>query len=157
MKLFTGWIGSIERGCWWFRVRGYGLMLKARWNEPLFSERNGFYKYARFCGWRLRILTPCAQYSPHAALRQQVLCIWWRVRVNNKGGDDMFSSMIKRIFCHHEFHARDMRLRDEYGIVKWACQKCMRVFQAECGIDILSNGKCIGGWGQPKKLQQRGR
>lgn len=62
-----------------------------------------------------------------------------------------FQIFIKQRFCKHEFYTHDMQPRNENGIVKWHCHKCKRLFQAECGIDILSNGKCIGHWGNRAK------
>lgn len=50
-------------------------------------------------------------------------------------------------FCRHEFKGRDMKLRDDKGVVRWHCHKCKKTFEAGCGLDILKNGKCIGDWG----------
>lgn len=57
-------------------------------------------------------------------------------------------ALFRRMLCSHEFDARQMQLRNADGIVKWSCRKCNRVFSAECGLDILPNGKCVGGWGK---------
>lgn len=54
----SGWAGSRTLGTWWFRISGYGLVLKASWNRPLFSERNGHKKYYYFVGWRIGFLKP---------------------------------------------------------------------------------------------------
>jgi hypothetical protein len=48
--------------------------------------------------------------------------------------------------CKHEFKGKEMQHRDAEGIVRWQCYKCKKVFAAECGLDILKNGKCIGNW-----------
>lgn len=56
---------------------------------------------------------------------------------------------LKTLLCKHEFYTKDMQYRDKYGIVRWPCQKCGKMFEAECGIDILSNGKCVGKWVEP--------
>lgn len=53
----------------------------------------------------------------------------------------------KILNCTHEFSGKDLKQRDGNGVVKWACRKCGKVFTAKCGLDILANGKCIGGWG----------
>lgn len=46
--------GSYSQGIWWIRVFGYGLSLKAPWDKPLFSERNGYTKViVKFKGWRV--------------------------------------------------------------------------------------------------------
>lgn len=48
------WGGSIEYGVLTVRLARFSLQLKMPWNEPLFSERNGYYRWriaAR--GWRL--------------------------------------------------------------------------------------------------------
>lgn len=47
--------GSAKYGIWWLGLYRWRLMLKASWNEPLFSERYG----GRFTihlpsGWRLQ-------------------------------------------------------------------------------------------------------
>jgi len=55
---FSGCHMSREYGIAWFRVRGYGLMIKAPWNEPLFSERYGYRKFVGLFGWRVGVLTP---------------------------------------------------------------------------------------------------
>lgn len=49
-------------------------------------------------------------------------------------------------FCYHEFKGKDMMPRNKQGLVFWSCHKCKKEFQAECGLDILTNGKCIGDW-----------
>jgi hypothetical protein len=53
---FTGWSASWQSGVWWFRVCGWGLMLKAPWSMKLFSERNGKREYWPKDGWRVRFL-----------------------------------------------------------------------------------------------------
>lgn len=55
---------------------------------------------------------------------------------------------LKHYFCSHEFKGADMEPRNGDGIVKWACYKCGKEFEAENGLDILKHGKCIGGWGE---------
>lgn len=46
--------GSWEYGSWFIRLPFGILLLKAPWNEPLFSERYGHVRVlARVCGWRL--------------------------------------------------------------------------------------------------------
>ncbi len=48
------WDGSTEWGVWWVGFGRWRLMLKAPWNEPLFSERYGFKKKIPLLrGWRL--------------------------------------------------------------------------------------------------------
>ena len=59
-------------------------------------------------------------------------------------------SYLKKKTCEHEFKGKDIQPRDEDGNVSWACCKCGKVFTAECGLDILKNGKCIGEWGFSK-------
>ena len=55
-------------------------------------------------------------------------------------------SKVKQFFCRHEFKGKDMKPRDENGMVIWPCHKCKKVFTAEYGLRILENGKCIGEW-----------
>lgn len=50
------------------------------------------------------------------------------------------------LFCAHEFKGKDMKLRNDKGIVKWACCKCGKDFEAESGLEVLKHGKCIGEW-----------
>lgn len=63
-----------------------------------------------------------------------------------------FINRIKKIFklkprCSHEFKGREIQHRNSEGIVKWACHKCGKEFQAKCGLDIVArHGKCIGEW-----------
>lgn len=59
----------------------------------------------------------------------------------------MIYNIIKRpLSCIHEFRGRDIQYRNEQGTVKWPCDKCGKMFEAECGLDILHHGKCIGDW-----------
>lgn len=53
---------------------------------------------------------------------------------------------LKTAFCSHEFAPIDMQHRNENGVVVWPCCKCNHIFEAECGLDILTNGKCTGDW-----------
>lgn len=53
---------------------------------------------------------------------------------------------LTQLFCRHEFKGKDMQVRDDKGVVKWHCHKCKKMFKAECGLDILTKGKCIGEW-----------
>jgi hypothetical protein len=47
---------SREFGIWWVRHGRNYITLKAPWNAPLFSERNGYVKpRISFRGWRLFI------------------------------------------------------------------------------------------------------
>ena len=59
-------------------------------------------------------------------------------------------NFFKRKTCSHLFSPCDMQSRDENGNVKWKCCKCNKIFIAECGLDILKNGKCDGKWGVVK-------
>lgn len=52
----------------------------------------------------------------------------------------------KTLACSHEFSGKDMQYRDDRGLVVWPCCKCGKKFEAESGLEILKNGKCIGGW-----------
>ena len=54
----TGLSGSWEYGTFWFRIFGYGLMLKAPWATKLFSERYGQRKFWPKDGWRIGALKP---------------------------------------------------------------------------------------------------
>ena len=38
----------------------------------------------------------------------------------------------------------DLTARDAKGNVSWKCHKCQKVFIANCGLDILKNGVCVG-------------
>lgn len=49
-----------------------------------------------------------------------------------------------RLLCRHEFRLRDLKHRDEQGMVRWPCCKCGKEFIAENGLKILNKGKCIG-------------
>lgn len=54
---FTGCAGSSKYQSWWFRIMGFGLMLKGPRAEPLFSERYGYMRAViRARGWRLFVL-----------------------------------------------------------------------------------------------------
>ena len=57
-----------------------------------------------------------------------------------------FNWLLGKKLCQHEFKGKDMQARNEQGIVKWPCHKCGKVFEAEYGLKILENGKCIGEW-----------
>ena len=57
MKLIA-YAGSRESGVWWLRMFGYGVQVKAPWNKPLFSERNGYRKFFPKRGWRIGVLKP---------------------------------------------------------------------------------------------------
>ena len=57
-------------------------------------------------------------------------------------------------FCNHLFKANEMQPRDSEGNVKWECCKCKKMFVAECGLDILRNGRCDGRWDLPNKYLQ---
>lgn len=49
------WAGSWERGVWWVGFGRARVILRAAWNEPLFSERYGFTNTWRIAkGWRLQ-------------------------------------------------------------------------------------------------------
>ena len=48
------------------------------------------------------------------------------------------------MFCSHEFRFRDLKHRDNQGLVRWPCHKCKKLFIAENGLKILNKGKCIG-------------
>ena len=54
----TACAGSKAYGIWWFRIMGYGLVLKASWTQPLFFERYGYRKFLKLFGWRIGCLTP---------------------------------------------------------------------------------------------------
>jgi hypothetical protein len=49
------WAGSTEWGTWWLGIWRWRMILKAPWNEPLFSERYGHATFVRLgFGWRVR-------------------------------------------------------------------------------------------------------
>lgn len=51
---FTFAAVSPIHGMAFYRIRGDGHILKAPWNAPLFSERNGYkLPVATFMGWRI--------------------------------------------------------------------------------------------------------
>jgi hypothetical protein len=53
------------------RIRGYGLQIKAPWNEPLFSERYGYvWFWPLGFGWRFSLLAPSGRIGP----KQRVVC-----------------------------------------------------------------------------------
>lgn len=57
------------------------------------------------------------------------------------------SSIVRRdrsLFCSHEFKFRDLKPRNNQGLVRWSCHKCKKQFTAENGLKILNKGKCIG-------------
>lgn len=58
--MLIAWSGSWKFGSWWVRWRGgHGLALKAPWNKPRFSEREGYRKpLVVKTGWRLFKLNP---------------------------------------------------------------------------------------------------
>lgn len=43
----------------------------------------------------------------------------------------------------HKFNLNDLQDRNSDGNVTWSCFKCKKVFNAECGLDILKNGGCV--------------
>lgn len=43
---------SFRFGVFWFRSPSGVCILRAPWNEPLFSERYGYWKHRSFAGWR---------------------------------------------------------------------------------------------------------
>lgn len=46
-------------GIFWFRVFGFGLVIKdTRKHRPYFSERNGLVYWMKLGNWRVRWLTP---------------------------------------------------------------------------------------------------
>ena len=53
-------------------------------------------------------------------------------------------SQLRKIICMHKFYLNDLQERDNNGNVTWSCFKCGKVFVAECGLDILKNGRCVG-------------
>lgn len=53
-------------------------------------------------------------------------------------------AFIKQRYCKHLFKGRELQPRNEKGNVTWKCCKCEKVFEAECGLDILRYGKCDG-------------
>jgi len=73
-----------------------------------------------------------------------------RILLNAKNNANMLVYncfvFFKQRKCKHEFKGKEMKNRDYEGIVRWKCYKCNKVFSAECGLDILKNGKCIGEW-----------
>ena len=49
-----GWSASYEYGVWWLGILRWRIMLKAPWNEPLFSERYGYRRVIlKYRGWRV--------------------------------------------------------------------------------------------------------
>jgi hypothetical protein len=49
------WAGSAEWGTWWLGIWRWRLLVKAPWNEPVFSERYGYTKTLRIGGgWRVQ-------------------------------------------------------------------------------------------------------
>jgi hypothetical protein len=49
------WAGSSRWGTWWIGVGRWRLIIKAPWNEPLFSERYGFiFTVCVGFGWRVQ-------------------------------------------------------------------------------------------------------
>lgn len=70
-----------------------------------------------------------------------VACAFWEVFVVGR-----YFARQKPRECRHLFIGKDLRPRDKNGIVRWPCCKCKKVFEAECGLDILKNGRCIGIW-----------
>lgn len=56
----------------------------------------------------------------------------------------MYRKRKPSLFCSHEFRLRDLKHRDNQGLVRWSCHKCKKEFVAENGLKILNKGKCIG-------------
>ena len=52
-------------------------------------------------------------------------------------------SQLKKLICSHKFNIQDLQERGNNGNVSWPCFKCGKIFIAECGLDVLKNGKCI--------------
>ncbi len=55
---FSRYSVNAKYGIWWFRILGYGLIMRAPWNKPLFSERYGYRKVIKFKNWRIGVLKP---------------------------------------------------------------------------------------------------
>ena len=55
MRLLT-WHHS--PGYFWFRLCGWGLLIKDRRYPPLFSERTGRRRFITILGWKIRFLSP---------------------------------------------------------------------------------------------------
>ena len=53
---------------------------------------------------------------------------------------------LKRLFCRHEFRGVDLQSRDAKGDVSWACRKCGKNYEAECGLDMQNWGTLMGPW-----------
>jgi len=49
------WCAAWKSGVWWVRSQRSLLILRASWNDPLFSERYGYYAFRLPLGfgWRL--------------------------------------------------------------------------------------------------------
>jgi hypothetical protein len=58
MKPWPNFCGMAWRAGFWFRVRGYGLVVCK--SAPLFSERSGCRKVLRVRGWKMELLRPGA-------------------------------------------------------------------------------------------------
>ena len=50
---------------------------------------------------------------------------------------------LRKMICMHKFNLKDLKERNSDGNVTWSCFKCKKVFIAECGLDILKNGRCV--------------
>lgn len=49
------WSGSSQWGTWWFGIGNWRVIVKASWNDPLFSERYGLTTTYRLgFGWRIQ-------------------------------------------------------------------------------------------------------
>lgn len=51
---FVSWAASSEFGTWWLGIWRWRLIVRAPFNEPLFSERYGYTKTLRIGGWRIQ-------------------------------------------------------------------------------------------------------
>ena len=54
-----------------------------------------------------------------------------------------FAKILKQMFCRHRFDLDDLISREttDDGLVHWPCWKCGKMFRAEYGLAIFSNGQ----------------
>lgn len=58
---------------------------------------------------------------------------------------------LKQLLCRHQFKGVDLQERNAEGNISWACCKCTKNYEAECGLDIGDHGTITGPWTKTKQ------
>jgi hypoxanthine-guanine phosphoribosyltransferase len=63
--------------------------------------------------------------------------------MSKQSGIKWLISQFRKMICMHNFNLKDLQERNSDGNVTWSCFKCGKFFIAECGLDVLKNGRCV--------------